>query len=342
MRRPSIRRYIMLWVLAALGALPIAGAQTTAAENVIVLKLAHFMPTLHVQHREAFVPFAEAVAEKTQGRVRIDIFPGGALGNPKNMVDVVATGIADIGFVLPSYVPGRFPRSSVFELPFIFDSAAGVAKAFYDNYALLVKDYKRFKPLWFLSSPLSQVHTVEKPILAVDDFVDMKIRSASVIETVGIRQLGGNPIGMPISELSFALQRGTVEGALTPYAALKSHKLIDIVEHITEINYSGALMAVLMNKGKWESLPDFAKTAIGDVANREFGMMAAKAFDKEDRESIAAGKAKGIAFHALPPAETVRMQEMLRGTWEDWVIQNENRFPARDLLDGVLESADNR
>ncbi|MBW2126356.1 MAG: hypothetical protein JRH08_11805 [Deltaproteobacteria bacterium] len=67
----------------------------------------------------------------------------------------------------------------------------------------------------------------------------MKIRSASANETAGLKLLGANPIGMPISELSVALQKGVVDGALTPYAALKSHKLIDVVKHITEFNYNG-------------------------------------------------------------------------------------------------------
>jgi TRAP-type C4-dicarboxylate transport system substrate-binding protein len=227
----------------------------------------------------------------------------------------------------------------VFELPYIFESAEQVAQVMYDNQQLFAPDYERFKVLWFLSSPLSQCHTVKKPVLTVADFQGMKIRSAGTMETEGIRRLGGNPIGMPISELSFALQRGTVEGALTPYAALNSHKLIDIVHHITEINYSGALMAVLMNRDKWNALPDFAKAAIDQAATREFGLKAAAAFDREDRDNKKAAVAKGIQIHRLPDAEAVKMRDALQGIWEDWVKENQSRFPARDILDAVLKSA---
>ncbi|HSO19860.1 MAG TPA: hypothetical protein VLT88_10400, partial [Desulfosarcina sp.] len=76
------------WILATVAwmcALP----ATSAAAEVIELKLAHFMPVMHVQHREAFVPFADKVAELTGGRVRVKIFPGGTLGNPKTMVDAI-------------------------------------------------------------------------------------------------------------------------------------------------------------------------------------------------------------------------------------------------------------
>lgn len=334
------RRYFLnMAVLFVFGLLVISNA-ALAADDVIELKLAHFMPTMHIQHREAFEPFAEKVAELTDGKVQIKIFPGATLGNPKTMVDAIRTGITDIGFVLPSYVPGRFPRSSVFELPFIFGNATHVAKVFYDNYdKYFAEDYKSFKLLWALSSPLSQCHTLKKPVEIAEDFVGMKIRSGGAKETIGIKKLGGNPIAMPISELSISLQKGVVDGAFTPYAALNSYKLIDIVKHITEINYSGSLMVVLMNKKKWESLPDFAKEAIDQVATEEFGIKAAGAFDQEDLENIEAGKAQGVQFHKFSKEEKVKILQKLQGIWADWVKENASKFSSREMLDAVLASA---
>ena len=71
--------------------------------ETLELKLAHFMPTMHVQHRMAFEPFAEKVAALTDGKVTVKIYPGGTLGNPKTMVDAIANGITDIGFVIPAF-----------------------------------------------------------------------------------------------------------------------------------------------------------------------------------------------------------------------------------------------
>jgi TRAP-type C4-dicarboxylate transport system substrate-binding protein len=95
---------------------------------------------------------------------------------------------------------------------------------------------------------------------------------------------------MPISELSIALQKGVVDAAVTPYAALKSFKLIDLTKHITKINHSGTLMVILMNKKKWNSLPDYAKKAIDQVANRDFGLKAAAAYVQEDLDNIKMGR----------------------------------------------------
>ena len=332
------RAYFLVIMIVLIGLL---ASSVAFADDVIELKLAHFMPTMHVQHREAFEPFAQKVDELSGGKVKVKIFPGATLGNPKTMVDSIRTGITDIGFVLPSYVPGRFPRTSVFELPFIFDSATHVAKVFYDNYDnYFAEDYKGFKVLWVLSSPLSLCQTLKKEVLTAEDFVGMKIRSGGAKETEGIKLLGGNPIGMPISELSISLQKGVVDGAFTPYAALNSHKLVDVVKHITEVNYSGAIMVVLMNKKKWESLPDFAKEAIDQAATKEFGLQAAQAFDNEDLENIELGKEKGIEIHILPEEETAKIREKISIIWTNWVEENASNFPAREVLDAILTSAE--
>lgn len=312
---------------------PIAAAE-------VELKLAHFMPTMHVQHRMAFVPFSEKVAELTNGKVKIKIYPGGTLGNPKTLVDSIRTGITDIAFIIPSYIPGRFVRTSVFELPLIFSGAEHVAKVGYDIFdRYLAEDYKDFKFLWLLSSPLGQLHTVKVPVLSAADFKGKKIRTAGAVETDTIKRLGGNPVSMPISELSMALQKGVVDGAVTPYAALKSFKLIDLTKHITEINHSGAFMAVLMNKKKWGSLPGYAKDAIDKVATREFGLKAAAAFDREDIENIEMGKAKGIQFHTLPDAEKEKIRASIRDVYAAWVKKNKSKFPSQELFDAVMGSA---
>ena len=318
----------------------IMGIGSPALAQNIELKLAHFMPTMHIQHKTAFVPFSNKIAEITGGKLTVKIYPGGTLGNPKTMVDSISKGITDIGFVLPNYVPGRFPRTSVFELPLIFEDSVHLTKVMYDLYdRYFFEDFKAFKVLWFLSSPLSQLHTIKKPILTVADFKGKRIRSSGVIESQTIKKLGGNPVSMPISELSIALQKGVVDAAVTPYAALKSFKLIDLTKHITKINHSGTLMVILMNKKKWNSLPDYAKKAIDQVANRDFGLKAAGAYVQEDLDNIAMGKAKGIQFHDLSDAEMTAMRNRISDLWENWVDKYKKRFASQEILDALLASA---
>ena len=309
--------------------------------ETIELKLAHFMPTMHVQHRMAFEPFAQKVAELTDGKVTVKIFPGGTLGNPKTMVDSINNGITDIGFVIPAYVRGRFPRSSVFDLPFLFNDAVHQTKVMYELFEKdFAEDYKQFKVLWFTAAPMSQVFTVDKPIASAADFKGMKIRTGNAVETEGVKMLGGNPVGKTVDELNIMLQKGVVDGAFTAYSALNRYKLVGVVKHMTELNYSGALMVVMMNKKKWDSLPDAAKKAIDQATPPSFGIGAARAFDYEDLENFKMAITKGITFHTFSDEEKTKLREGTMGMREDWVAKNEKKMNAQQILDDVVAAAE--
>ena len=309
--------------------------------ETIELKLAHFMPTMHVQHRMAFEPFAQKVAELTDGKVTVKIFPGGTLGNPKTMVDSINNGITDIGFVIPAYVRGRFPRSSVFDLPFLFTDAVHQTEVMYELFEKdFAEDYKQFKVLWFTAAPMSQVFTVDKPIASAADFKGMKIRTGNAVETEGVKMLGGNPVGKTVDELNIMLQKGVVDGAFTAYSALNRYKLVGVVKHMTELNYSGALMVVLMNKKKWDSLSDEAKKAIDQATPPSFGISAARAFDYEDLENFKMAITKGITFHTFSDEEKTKLREGTMGMREDWVANNEKKMNARQILDDVVAAAE--
>lgn len=334
-----MRKSIVLQLMLTL-CLCIAGP-AFAQNQPIELKLAHFMPPVHVQHRLVFEPFAEDVERLSNGLVKIKIYPGGSLGNPKTMVDAIKAGITDIGFFLPSYVPGRFPRSSVFELPFHFDSAVHVTKVMYDLYDdHFADDYRDMKVLWFLSSPLSQFQTTEKPIKTADDIKGMKIRSSGTQETVILKKLGASPVGLPISEFPISLEKGVIDGGITPFAALTSHKLIDLVKHISVVNTSGSIMVVAMNKQKWDSLPEEAKKAIEQAAGKARGISASQAFDQDDLENIEKAKSRGIQVYQMPEEEMNKIRERVDSMYSDWIERvGKNRIDGRTLLDALRASA---
>ena len=326
-------------VAIALGMALVVGTPGFCAEK-IELKLSHFMPTMHVQHRMAFDPFAQKVAELTDGKIKVRIYPGGTLGNPKTMVDSIKNGITDIGFVIPSYVRGRFQRSSVFDLPFLFDGAVQQTEVMYQLYKKhFAEDYKQFKVLWFTAAPMSQVFTVKQPIESMADFKGLKIRTGNAVETEGVKKLGGNPVGKTVDELNIMLQKGVVDGAFTAYSALNRYKLVGVVHHMTELNYSGALMVVLMNKKKWDSLPDYAKKAIDQATPPAFGVSAARAFDYEDLENFKMAISKGIKYHTFTAEEKSKLRKGTMSMRSDWVNKMEKKMPSRQILDDVVAAA---
>ena len=99
-----------------------------AKEKTIKLKFAYWMPTKHTLHR-VYDKFAKEVKVRTNGAVEITLYPGGALGKPKEQWDMALGGIADLSFLMPGYTAGRFPLSTVFDLPLIAGGSCTVNTA---------------------------------------------------------------------------------------------------------------------------------------------------------------------------------------------------------------------
>ena len=318
-----------------------AGAQAVQAKT-IELKFAHFMSPMHIQHQNSFAPFCKKVAELTGGQVKIKIYPGGVLGRPKQLPDAVKTGITDIAFIIPSYTTARFPRTSAFDLPFIFDSASHATRVLYAlAYDYLADDYKDYKVLWFYSCGTGQLHSVTKPIYRVEDLKGMKMRAPSAYMSKALKIFGANPVGMPISKLTMSLEKKVIDGMLTPYSAVIDFRLWDLVKYIAQVDMYLSPMAVVMNKKKWDSLPDPAKKAIDEASGMQWGLHAAQVYDNHDQNMVNQNKVSGkIAIYKVPMSEKKRFMGVVQGMQADWVVEMSKKgLPAKQIFEVVKQSA---
>jgi len=104
------------------------------------LDLAHFMPPVHVLHREAFEPLAKEIEQSTKGDLTIKIFPAGQLGaGPVQQYKRAIDGVADISFVVVQYVSTIFPRTMLLTLPGVADSAVEATEKAWRIYEPLLK-----------------------------------------------------------------------------------------------------------------------------------------------------------------------------------------------------------
>ncbi len=105
--------------------------ERTSAET-IELKFSSPWPPKHPQHTKVIEPWAKKINELTNGRVKVTLFPGQALGKAKDQYDMAAKGISDISLTVPAYTPGRFQLTSVFWLPFMVTSAEDTSVALWN------------------------------------------------------------------------------------------------------------------------------------------------------------------------------------------------------------------
>jgi TRAP-type transport system periplasmic protein len=249
--------------------------------KVIELNYSTFYPATH-KMLEVHTAWARELEKRTNGRIKINIFPGGTLTSPTKCYEGVVNGISDIGTSVLGYTQGRFPLTQITNLPMGYKNGLIATKLVNEYYAKFrPKELDDVKVL-FLYSHGPAIISTKKPVYKLEDLKGMKLRSGAFVETVSA--LGATAVAMPVNEAYDALNKGVVEGIMSTPEALEGFKLAEVVKFTTE-NYGtgcGGGQFVVMNKAKWNALPKDIQT-IMDKASQEWIEKTGKAWiDIED------------------------------------------------------------
>ncbi|MCK4500984.1 TRAP transporter substrate-binding protein [Candidatus Babeliales bacterium] len=302
------------------------------------LKMSHFMPTKHTQHK-VMATWAKKVGELSGGRIKVTIFPGGALGKPPQQYDSAVKGITDIAFGLQSYTPGRFPLTSCMRLPFMVKTGEQGSIVLWKLYEKYLKDeYKDVKLLWLLAHGAGQIYTTKKQVKTLEDFKGLKIRAPGPIMSKVIKRLGGVPVTMPITQVYTALERGTIDGLLGPWEVMRPFRLYETCKYASELDiYTGTFFEV-MNKKRYESLPDDLRKVIDENSGMKMAIFAGRSYDKADAPAKELSLKKGITVYQLPAEEIERWKKAVKPVEAEWIKSMEAKgLPGKEVLDYAKE-----
>lgn len=316
-------------------------AASSAAAKTIDLKFATGFSPKHTMQTKVFEPWAEKINKMSNGKVKVTFFPGGALGKTPDHYNLAANGIADISYTLHDYTPGRFPMTTVFELPFIIKSATNTSKAMwqvYEAFPEFRKEYAQVKVLGLFCHPAGNFNTVHKPILSLEDFKGMKFRTASPHVTEALKIFGAVPVNMPITETYTALERGVVEGTVLPWEGNFVFKLAELLKYGTETEFYTMTMMVVMNKRKWNSLPDDIKKIIDETTGMAMSVEAGKVYDQTDEPMKQLCLKKGMKALDFPQAEKEKLEKLTLPLRAKWVKDMEGKgMPGQKVLDAAIK-----
>jgi TRAP-type C4-dicarboxylate transport system substrate-binding protein len=175
---------------------------------------------------------------------------------------MVNDGVADIGFIVPPFTPGRFPDSEVLELPGMFHDLAEGTKV-YTNLVRngTIKDYGDYYPIAMWSTPPFSLHS-NYPIRSIKDLKGKRVRGSGVIQIESLKALGAVTVGMPPTEVPEALSRRTIDASTSQPAVLYDFGLDRVTSHHYFIRLGIVPLAVVMNRKVFEGLPKAGQDAI--------------------------------------------------------------------------------
>lgn len=307
----------------------------------IDLKLSHSFSPMHTMQRKVFEPWGEKLSKETNGKVKVTMFPGGALGKPGDQYVLAEHGIADMVYLLHDYSPGRFPVTSVFELPFMTPTSQIASEAMwktFEKFPALQQEYSKYKVLALFCHPAGHFHTTKKPIRTIDDFKGLKMRTASPWVTAALKNFGSIPVEMPITDTYTSLERGVVDGTVVPFEGLGIFKLDDLAKYTTITDFYTVTMALLMNKRKYQSLPDDVKKVIDDNSGLVLSSWCGKEYDAAEIPFKDRAIKKGIEIIKLSDADMQKLHAQTLPLRDQWIEQMKKRgIDGKPVLEGALQ-----
>ena len=310
-------------------AMGVALLATPAFAQEVTLRLHQFQgPTGNIPAK-GLAPWAKKVEDDSKGRIKIELYPAMQLGGtPPQLFDQAKDGVVDIIWTVLGYTPGRFPKSEVFELPFIMGNAEQTSRAFQRFVEANAMDE-------FADVKLIAVHThgpgmfhTKNPVTKIEDLKGMKIRGGSRIVNDFLTALGAEPIGMPVPAVTEALSKGVLDGTTIPWEVTVALKVSELVHNHT--GFAGAhglytlTFGLVMNKDAYNKLPDDLKAVIDANSGIEVAAMLGRVMDDGDvpGKQIAMDLKNNIIM--LDGEELARFQAVGKDITDKWIAATPN------------------
>ena len=252
---------------------------------------------------KALTLFADNVNKAAGGRLKVQVFHSGQLGNDREAIESARMGTIDIMFAGTGGYSNFYSKAKIFDLPFLFNSAKEANEVVNGPVGEeLFSGLKAFNLVYLATGDngMRHISTSNKPINTVDDVKGLKVRVPEIDTYVALwKSWGAIVTPMPITELYMALKTGVVDAQdNAPYHTVAS-KVYEVQKNYSMINYMWMGLTMVANDKAWAKIPDDLKKVIKDEAKK----MAAWSFDEIERDNVTAlatMKANGTVINYTP------------------------------------------
>ncbi len=319
------RRTFMATAGIALAAPAVLKSTIARAQDAVTLRLHHFLPPAANVHQHLLMPWAKTLADESDGKLTVEIFPAMQLGGkPPQLYDQAVNGVVDIVWTLPGNTPGRFPSTEVFELPFVAAQKASVNAPACEEYsqAHVVPGVTDTKILCFWAHDRGLIHS-NAEIRTKEDLAGLKLRNPTRLAGEALGALGATPVGMPIPQIPEALAQRAIDGCVVPWEVVPSLKIDELTSYHLEIPGTPTLYTatffLAMNKARYEGLAPELREILDRNSGLAFANAAGEMWDRvgaEVRAKVeAGGKNKVTTISEEEKARWVEATAPVRDTW---------------------------
>lgn len=287
------------------------------------LKLSHYLPPVHGIQTDFVEPWTQDVSKCSGGEVTFDVYPGGTqLGNVAKQQEQVLAGVVDLAVGLSGIPRGRFPRTSIVEMPFLTEDAGAASQALWDLYPQYLSDeYEGLKVLALFAHNGGLIHTTEKKVETMDDLKGLRIRTPSPAISDMLTYLGATPQGLPPGEVYESLQKGVIDGTVFPWDPVASFGLNEVLRYHLDAGAYTVPFFFVMNQRKYDALPENVRACIDKYSGEALVSKFGDWWDKWDAVGRKQAEDAGHVITKLGPEERERWREALEPMINDYLAK---------------------
>jgi tripartite ATP-independent transporter DctP family solute receptor len=259
--------------------------------------------------------FAELLAAKSGGKLKVNEFPSNQLGNELQQQSALQGGVQEMTAPSTSSLAGIVKEFGLIDFPFAlasFEQADALLDGPFGQALIARLPEKGLIALGYWDLGFRNVTNSRQPINRPEDLEGIKIRvipNPVFLET--FKAFKANPVPMPFAELYGALEAKAVDGQENPFAVILSNKMFEVQKYVSATNHVYGTNIILVSKRFWDKLSPAEQKMMQDAANE------AKRYQRQvsrdaAQKAVAELKAKGMQYNELAAAEQARMRQIAK------------------------------
>jgi TRAP-type C4-dicarboxylate transport system substrate-binding protein len=277
---------------------------------------------------EVLVPFAKALEAQSDQRLAVDLKPLGGFGKPVDLFPMIEKGEIEIAASVQGYHPGRFPRTSVMDLPMMYTTAETGTNTLWSLFdeGLLGSEYDSVKVLALYTLPPYGIFLApDQKVERLRDLRGLRIRAPGVTGGLALARLGAIPIGLPLNLIGATLNDKLVDGIAYGWDSVMTTKgfgskmLGEQVSYMIDANFAAPTLMVVMNRKVYDGLPADLRKVIDSESGLKFSKLSAQI---RDRQEVKAKElvAKSPQHHLikLSPDDKRELEQRITPVFDEW------------------------
>ena len=264
--------------------------------------------------------FAEILAAKSGGKLKVREFPASQLGNEMQMQSALRGGTQEMLSASTTSLASVVKEFGLLDFPFAVSTTAQaealVGAGPFGQAMIDVLSEKDLIGLGYWGLGFRNATNSSRSIAKVEDFAGLKLRvipNPVFLET--FKALKANPVPMNFGELYTALENKTVDGQENPYTVILSNKFYEVQKYVSATNHAFTQNILLVSKKFWDKLsPEEQKMMREAVAETRDYQREQTRIQAE--KALTELKAKGMTFNEIAPAENARMRQATKAVAE--------------------------